>query len=75
MIHELDLVVLTRDVPEHGLRSGDVGTAVYCYKDGAVEVEFVTAAGGTIAVLTLGPADVHPMEGRQILHVRELTPA
>ena len=75
MIHELDLVVLARDVPEHGLQSGDVGTVVHCYKDAALEVEFVTAAGRTIAVLTLGHADVHPMEGGQILHVRELAPA
>ena len=76
MIHELDLVVLTRDVPEHGLQSGDVGTVVHCYKDGAaLEVEFVTAAGTTIAVLTLGPADVHPLQGKQILHVRELASA
>ena len=75
MINELDMAVLTRDIPEHGLQRGDVGTVVHCYKDGALEVEFVTAAGMTIAVLTLGPADVQPMEGRQILHVRELTPA
>ena len=73
MIHELDLVALTRDIPEHGLQSGDVGAVVHCYKDGAaLEVEFVTAAGGTIAVLTLDSTDVRPMQGEQILHVREL---
>ncbi len=76
MTYELDLVALTRDVPEHGLQSGDVGAVVHCYEDGtAVEVEFVTAAGTTIAVLTLGSADVRPMQGEQILHVRELAPA
>ena len=76
MIHELDLVALTRDVPEHGLQSGDVGAVVHCYGNAAtVEVEFVTAAGGTIAVLTLGAADVRPMQGEQVLHVRELAPA
>ena len=76
MIHELDLVALTRDIPEHGLQSGDVGAVVHCYEDGAaLEVEFVTAAGGTIAVLTLGSADVRPMQGKQILHVRELASA
>ena len=76
MIHELDMVVLARDVPKHGLQAGDVGTVVHCYKDEtALEVEFVTAAGKTIAVLTLDLADVHAMEGEQILHVRELAPA
>ena len=76
MIRELDLVALTRDIPEHGLQSRDVGAVVHCYQDGAaVEVEFVTAAGATIAVLTLASADVRPMQGEQILHVRELAPA
>ena len=76
MIHELDLITLARDIPEHGLQSADVGTVVHCYQDGeAFEVEFVTAAGDTIAVLTLDAADIHPMQGKQILHVRELTPA
>ena len=71
---ELDLVVLSRDISEHGLQSGDVGTAVHCYKDGAVEVEFVSAAGKTIAVLTLASEDIRPMQDGQILHVRELAP-
>jgi hypothetical protein len=76
MTLELDLVALTRDVPEHGLQSGDVGAVVHCYGDGgALEVEFVTAAGKTIAVLTLDAAAVHPMQGGQILHVRELASA
>jgi hypothetical protein len=73
MIRELDLVALTRDIPEHGLQSGDVGAVVHCYEDGAaLEIEFVTAAGSTIAVLTLGSADIRAMQGEQILHIREL---
>jgi hypothetical protein len=76
MTHELDLVALTRDIPEQGLQPGDVGAVVHCYQDGAaMEVEFVTAAGSTIAVLTLASADVRAMQGEQILHVRELAPA
>ncbi len=35
MIHELELVVLARDVPEHALQPGDVGTVVHCYQAGA----------------------------------------
>ena len=73
MAQELDMVALARDVPEHGLQVGDVGTVVHCYQDGdAVEVEFVTAGGKTIAVLTLDRTAIRPMQGGQILHVREL---
>jgi Domain of unknown function (DUF4926) len=71
---ELDLVVLTRDIPEHGLLEGDLGTIVHGYTDGqAWEVEFVTAEGRTVAVLTLTRADIRPMGSHEILHVRELS--
>ena len=54
MIHELDTVVLSRNIKENGLKKGDVGAVVHCYKNGtAFEVEFVTAGGETIALLTL----------------------
>lgn len=76
MIAELDLVVLTRDLAEHGLCQGDVGTVVHRYADErAFEVEFVTAGGATVAVLTLERADVRLQDGREILHVREFTAA
>ncbi len=74
MIRELDTVVLTHDIEEHNLKRGDVGAVVHCYSDGAAfEVEFVTAEGKTIALLTLTPTDIRPMNSREILHVRELT--
>ena len=44
-IRELDTVVLLRDLPEAGLRSGDLGAVVQLYGEEALEVEFVTAAG------------------------------
>ena len=73
MLRELDLVALTGDLPEHGLERGDVGTVVHVYTDGrASEVEFVTAAGATIAVLTLDAAAIRPLAGRELLHVRPL---
>jgi hypothetical protein len=76
MIRELDTVALTRDVEEYGLKQGDIGAVVHCFKDGtAFEVEFVTAEGGTIAVLTLEPGDVRPVGGKEVLHVRELAQA
>jgi Domain of unknown function (DUF4926) len=55
---ELDTVVLVRDVPEAGLRAGDLGAVVQVYSAEAFEVEFVKAAGGTQALLTLGTEDL-----------------
>jgi hypothetical protein len=69
---ELELVVLTRDMPEHRLRAGDVGTVVHSYRAGAYEVEFVSAGGETLAVLTVTEDDVRAMDQREILHVRSL---
>jgi hypothetical protein len=72
-INELESVVLTHDIQEHGLRLGDIGTVVHCYEDGSTfEVEFVTAEGQTVAVLTLSQADIRLMAAREILHVREM---
>jgi hypothetical protein len=73
MIKDLDTVVLTRDLKEHGLREGDIGAVVHCYPEGtAYEVEFVSAEGATVALLTLSGEDIRPVGGREILHVREL---
>ena len=41
-IHELDIVELTEDIPEHGLRRGEQGAVVFAFSGGAYEVEFVT---------------------------------
>lgn len=73
MIKELDTVVLTHDILENGLVQGDVGAAVHVYRDSeAYEVEFVTAEGSTVAVLTLTKHDVRLMRPHEILHAREL---
>ena len=70
---ELDIVVLARSLPEHRLEEGDVGTVVHCYREGAaLEVEFVTGEGDTVAVLTLEAGEVRLMEKREILHVRQM---
>ena len=68
---QLDTVVLTHDIPKHGLKEDDLGTIVHSYKDNrAMEVEFVTAEGKTVAVLTLTPKDIRPLARKEILHVR-----
>lgn len=73
MFKELDIVVLTHDIEKSALKSGDVGTVVHSYTDGeAFEIEFVTAEGKTISVLTLTEEDIRPIADQEILHVREI---
>jgi len=75
-IKELDAVALTRDLPEHGLKRGDVGSAVLVHGNGdAFEVEFVSYDGHTVALLTLEHADVRPLRAGDIPHARELASA
>jgi hypothetical protein len=50
IFHELDTVVLMRDVPEKGLRRGDIGAVVHVHGDSTLEVEFVRVAGETQAL-------------------------
>jgi hypothetical protein len=70
---EHDTVVLTRSLDEHGLTAGDVGAIVHTYDSGsAFEVEFVSGAGATIAVVTLTRDDVRPVGASEILHVRKV---
>ena len=73
MIQELDTVVLTHDVEEHGLKAGDIGAVVLSHRGGeAFEVEFVTGEGQTVAVLTLRAQEVRSMQAQEILHARGL---
>jgi len=69
---ELDTVVLNRDLPEQGLRSGDLGAVVQVYGADAVEVEFVTASGRTQALVTLAAGDVRSVSDEDLLSVRTL---
>ncbi len=76
MTKELDTVVLTKDLPEHGLKKGDIGAVVHSYEDNkAFEIEFIAGHGGTVAVVTLKSEDVRLMQDKEILHVRKLQAA
>lgn len=68
----LDAVVLTRNLPQHGLRAGDLGAVVEVYEPDGLEVEFVTAAGRTCALVTLESVDVRPVEDEDLVAVRTL---
>lgn len=71
----LDTVVLNRDVPEHGLRRGDLGAVVQVYPPDGLEVEFVTGSGRTQAVLSLTVNDVRAVQDRDLIAVRPLDEA
>lgn len=66
----LDTVVLDRDLPDHGLRRGDLGAVVEVYERDGLEVEFVTASGRTAALLTLSSQDVRPVADDDLVSVR-----
>ncbi len=57
---ELSVVTLKRDLPEFGLRAGNVGTVVLVFEPDAIEVEFFDRDGDTHALLTLLDEDVGP---------------
>jgi hypothetical protein len=67
-----DSVVLNRDLPEHGLRAGDLGAVVETYEPDGIEVEFVTASGRTGALVTLRTGDVRPVAETDLVAVRTL---
>jgi hypothetical protein len=69
---ELDTVVLDRDLPEWGLRRGDLGAVVQVYEADGLEVEFVTASGRTQALVTLRAADVRSVRDEDLISVRTL---
>ncbi len=73
MIRELDAVVLECDLPEHGLKRGDVGTVVLVHGDGGgYEVEFIALDGETVAVTTLSTGQLREVGGGEIAHARGL---
>lgn len=73
MIRQMDIVALTRPLPEHGLEAGDTGTVVMVHRDGeGFEVEFVTLLGETVAVVTVSADAVRSLREREIAHARIL---
>lgn len=66
----LDTVVLSRDLPEYGLRKGDLGAVVHVYESEGLEVEFVTASGRTEALVSLLASDVRGVGESDLVSVR-----
>ena len=64
-IKVLDVVAVTEDIPEHGLRRGEVGTVVERWKDGAYEVEFSDDTGEAYAFVALNTNQLIPLYYRK----------
>ena len=74
-IKEHDCVVLTQDLAEKQLQAGDVGVVVHIHQGGvAYEVELVTLAGETTAVVTVEAAKVRPIGKGDVRQVRDMNP-
>jgi len=73
MINELSSVVLTTDIPELGLASGDIGTVVRVHDhDAGYEVEFIALDGETIGVATLTSSQIRSVREGEIAHARQV---
>ncbi|MEX0938890.1 MAG: DUF4926 domain-containing protein [Pirellulales bacterium] len=75
MIKEHETIVLTSDLPEHGLKRGDLGTVVLVHRDAGFEVEFVSLKGETLAIVSLAAGQVRPLGEREIAQARALEAA
>jgi hypothetical protein len=73
-------VVLTTDVPEDRLQTGDVGVVVEHYRPRGdapegYEVEFFSATGETMAVVSLPATSLRAAGATEVLSVRGLARA
>ena len=69
-------VILTQNIPEENLFTGDVGVIVEyhpttdLYPEG-YEVEFFTANGNTLTVVSLPANKLRSVTGNDVFHVRD----
>jgi hypothetical protein len=75
-MQELERVALTEDLPEHGLKVGDIGMVVHIYgaHKGYV-VEFVTLSGALVALVSLYPSQIRQLESDEIASARRVKSA
>lgn len=61
------------DLPEYGMKAGDVGTVVLVHDEGAgYTVEFMTLDGETVTIITLDAPPVRPVSFGEALHARAI---
>ena len=75
-MQELERVALTEDLPQHGLKIGDIGMILHIYADHkGYEVEFVTLSGELIALVSVYPAQIRQLEQDEIASARRVKTA
>jgi len=71
--------VLTRDLPTHGLRKGDVVKVVELHPlsggKSAYSIEVFNAVGETIAVTSVDASGLEPLLANEVFSVRKLSVA
>lgn len=73
MFKELDRIALARDLPEQGLKEGDIGVIVDANgPNGPFIVEFVAFGGETIAIVDLPENAIRALKKREIACAREV---
>jgi hypothetical protein len=69
-------VSLAKDIPDRGLRRGDIATIVDCHPSGSREmgysIEVFNAVGETITVTVVPESYLQKLSANEILHVRTL---
>ncbi len=76
MIEELERVALTSDLPEYGLKAGDVGMVAHIHGDHrGYAVEFVTLSGELVALVSLYPEQIRQLEADEIASARRVNSA
>ena len=72
MIREHEVLVLARDLPEFGLKAGDLGAVVLVHPGAGCEVEFMTPDGETLAAVSLSTDQFGSIRGREISHAQPI---
>ena len=69
-------MILTEDLPEYGLKAGDIGTVVLLHQGGkGYEVEFAMLDGETLAVASVFASQVRLAMPNEIPHARKVESA
>jgi hypothetical protein len=71
-------IALSRDIPEKGLKKGDIATIIEYHQvangEDGYTLELFNALGDPIAVLTVGATALQPLTANEIMHARPLAP-
>ena len=70
-------IALKTDLPQHGLRAGDIATIVESHigrpgQEPGYTLEVFNAVGETVAVVTVRESQIEPLTSKELLHVRPM---